>query len=44
MSNRREQRQQAQQFINELAGEAYPNSTRHYECGSRDDMNERKDE
>ena len=38
MSNRREQRQQAQQFINELAGEAYPNSTRHYECGSRDDI------
>ena len=38
MSNRREQRQQAQQFINELAGEAYPNSSRHYECGSRDDI------
>ena len=38
MSNRREQRQQAQQFINELAGEAYPNSTRHYENGSRDDI------
>ncbi len=38
MSNRRELRQQAQQFINELAGEAYPNSTRHYECGSRNDM------
>ena len=38
MSNRREQRQQAQQFINELAGEAYPNSTRHYECGSGDDI------
>jgi len=38
MSNRREQRQQAQQFINELAGEAYPNSTRHYECGSREDI------
>ena len=38
MSNRREQRQQAQQFINELAGEAYPNSTRHYESGSRDDI------
>jgi len=38
MSTRREQRQQAQQFINELAGEAYPNSTRHYETGSRDDI------
>ena len=34
MSTRREQRQQAQQFINELAPEAYPNSTRHYEMGS----------
>ena len=34
MSKRREQRQQAQQFINELAPEAYPNSTRHYEMGS----------
>ncbi|WDT86279.1 phosphomethylpyrimidine synthase ThiC [Alteromonas sp. 009811495] len=39
MSTRREQRQQAQQFINELAGEAYPNSTRYYETGSRDDIN-----
>ena len=39
MSTRREQRQQAQDFINQLAGEAYPNSTRHYEKGSRDDIN-----
>lgn len=39
MSTRREQRQQAQDFINQLAGEAYPNSTRHYESGSRDDIN-----
>ncbi|MDO6566562.1 phosphomethylpyrimidine synthase ThiC [Alteromonas sp. 1_MG-2023] len=42
MSTRREQRQQAQNFINQLAGEAYPNSTRHYEkgeTGSRDDIN-----
>ena len=39
MSTRREQRQQAQNFINQLAGEAYPNSTRHYESGSRDDIN-----
>jgi len=39
MSTRREQRQQAQDFINQLAGEAYPNSTRHYETGSRDDIN-----
>lgn len=38
MSTRREQRQQAQQFINELAGEAYPNSTRHYQVGSSDDI------
>ncbi len=39
MSTRREQRQQAQNFINQLAGEAYPNSTRHYVKGSRDDIN-----
>lgn len=38
MPTRREQRQQAQQFINELAGEAYPNSTRYYEMGSNDDI------
>ena len=38
MSNKRKQHQQAKQFINDLAGEAYPNSTRHYECGSRDDI------
>ena len=39
MSTRREQRQQAQQFINELAPEAYPNSTRHYEMGSDESIN-----
>lgn len=38
MSTRREQRQQAQHFINELAGEAYPNSTRHYELGTSNDI------
>ncbi|GEA07314.1 phosphomethylpyrimidine synthase [Alteromonas sp. KUL42] len=38
MSTRRKQREQAQQFINELAGEAYPNSTRYYETGSREDI------
>jgi phosphomethylpyrimidine synthase len=38
MSTRREQRQQAQLFINELAGEAYPNSTRHYELGTSNDI------
>ena len=38
MSTRRKQREQAQQFINELSGEAYPNSTRYYETGSREDI------
>lgn len=38
MSTRRKQREQAQQFINELAGEAYPNSTRYYETGSRENI------
>ncbi|APE06391.1 phosphomethylpyrimidine synthase ThiC [Alteromonas sp. MB-3u-76] len=38
MSTRREQRQQAQHFINQLAGEAYPNSTRHYELGTSNDI------
>ncbi|NDV90451.1 phosphomethylpyrimidine synthase ThiC [Alteromonas sp. 345S023] len=38
MSTRRQQREQAQQFINQLSGEAFPNATRHYEIGSRDDI------
>ncbi|WP_218354423.1 phosphomethylpyrimidine synthase ThiC [Alteromonas lipotrueiana] len=38
MSHRRHQRQQAQQFISQLAGEAYPNATREYHTGSRPDI------
>lgn len=38
MSHRRQQRQQAQDFIRQLAGEAYPNATRQYHTGSRADI------
>ncbi|WP_137165454.1 phosphomethylpyrimidine synthase ThiC [Salinimonas lutimaris] len=38
MSDRRQQRQQAQAFIQQLQGEAYPNSKRYYEQGSRADI------
>ncbi len=34
MSSKREKRQQAQSFINQLSGSAFPNSTRFYEHGS----------
>ncbi|NMH59852.1 phosphomethylpyrimidine synthase ThiC [Alteromonas ponticola] len=38
MSNRREQRKQAQSFIQQLSGNAFPNSSRYYEPGDRDDI------
>ena len=38
MSQRRQQRQQAQHFIRQLAGQAYPNSIRQYHAGSRPDI------
>lgn len=38
MSNRRQQRAEAQSFINQLKGEAYPNSVRIYETGSSADI------
>ncbi|MCW8091118.1 phosphomethylpyrimidine synthase ThiC [Alteromonas sp. ASW11-130] len=38
MSNQRKQRQQAQSFINQLIGSAFPNSSRFYEQGSSADI------
>ncbi|QJR81133.1 phosphomethylpyrimidine synthase ThiC [Alteromonas pelagimontana] len=38
MSNRRQQRQQAQTFLSGLSGQTFPNSTRVHLQGSRDDI------
>lgn len=38
MSTRRQQRENAQQFIASLSGEVFPGSVRHYETGSADDI------
>ena len=38
MSNRRQQREEAQSFIHQLKGQAYPNSLRVYETGTRQDL------